>query len=466
MEIVTFNNGEVVVRQGDHGDCMYFIHSGTIGVFREYGSEYENRIAELGPGAFIGEMELIDKGRRSATCVVLSESAELERITHENYMDYFEKNPLQVYLIMKQLSGRLRETTKNYTDACRTIYELLRNAETGKPPSVWLQENKRRFSGVYLNRGLTRPVKKAADGAAGFPAGNRPAEQKPADQDGISDDIGKLAGSIDQMDDQVKQYIAYLTRITAEKERIAADLSLASRIQEAMLPHTFPPFPDRQEFELYADMDPAKAVGGDFYDFFLIDEDHLCMVIADVSGKGIPAALFMMNCKTILKSCTMLGRSVAEVLEKTNETVSSNNPENMFVTAWIGILEISTGRLKAASAGHEYPALKRAGGDFELLKDRHGLPIGAMEKSRYREYELQFEPDDALFLYTDGVPEAMDTDNCEFGTDRMLAALNLAPDSDPEALLQNVRKALDVFVGAAEQFDDITMLGFVYRGKG
>ena len=464
MDIRTFSNGEILFRQGDHGDCMYIIHAGTVGIFLEYGTELESRIAELGPGSFVGEMELIDKGRRSATCVVLSDCVELECITIDNYMDYFEKNPLQLYLIMKQLSGRLRKTTKNYADACRTVYELTRNAEAGKKPSLWLQESQRRFSGVYLNRGLIRPIKETGEEAARFAAEPSLPGQTPLGSSPNHEINAMAESSIDQMNDQVKQYIAYLTHVTAEKERIAAELSFATRIQEAMLPHTFPPFSERHEFELYAGMDPAREVGGDFYDFFLIDEDHLCMVIADVSGKGVPAALFMMNCKTILKNCAMLGKSVSEILEKTNNTVSANNLENMFVTVWIGILEIPTGKLKAASAGHEYPALKHAGGNFELLKDRHGLPIGAMEKAKYHEYELQFLPDDALFLYTDGVPEATDSDERLFGTDRMLAALNLAPNSDPESLLQNVRKALDIFVGDAEQFDDITMLGFVYHG--
>ncbi len=149
MDIRTFRNGEIVVRQGEQGDCMYVILSGTVGIFREYGSELEYKIAELGPGDFMGEMELIEKGGRSATGVVLSESAELERITEENYLDFFENNPVQVYLIMKQLSERLRQTTQNYTNACRAVYELVQNRETGEEPSLWLRENEQRFCGSY-----------------------------------------------------------------------------------------------------------------------------------------------------------------------------------------------------------------------------------------------------------------------------------------------------------------------------
>ena len=280
-----------------------------------------------------------------------------------------------------------------------------------------------------------------------------------------NDEIELLAEAFDDLSRKTKTYIGQITQITAEKERITTELSLAKRIQEAMLPHIFPPFPERTEFDLYASMTPAKEVGGDFYDFFLVDADHLGMVMADVSGKGIPAALFMMICKTIVQSCAMLGQSPAEILTKTNEAICSNNQAEMFVTIWVGILEISTGKLRAANAGHEYPALKRANGRFELYRDKHGLVVGAMEGVKYREYELQLEPGDKLFVYTDGVPEAIDSKNQAFGTGRMLQALNLEPEAGPERMLQNVRQEMDDFVWDAEQFDDITMLGFVYLGK-
>jgi sigma-B regulation protein RsbU (phosphoserine phosphatase) len=231
-----------------------------------------------------------------------------------------------------------------------------------------------------------------------------------------------------------------------------------------MMPHIFPAFPDRPEFDIYASMDPAKEVGGDFYDFFLVDEDHLCMVMADVSGKGIPAALFMMASKIILQSCAMLGQSPAEILTKTNEAICSNNQEGMFVTVWLGILEISTGRLRAANAGHEYPVLKKAGGAFALHRDRHGLVIGAMDGVRYQGYELSLEPGTKLFVYTDGVPEAVDGEGRMFGAGRMLEALNRAPDAGPKEILENVRAAVDDFVRDAEQFDDLTMLCMEYIG--
>ena len=274
-----------------------------------------------------------------------------------------------------------------------------------------------------------------------------------------------LAENVKRMADGVSTYMTNLKEATSEKERISTELSLATKIQAAMLPHSFPPFPGRTEFDIYAVMDPAKEVGGDFYDFFLIDDDHLGLVMADVSGKGIPAALFMMVSKIILQSCAMLGRSPAEILTKTNEALSSNNQANMFVTVWLGILEISTGKLTAANAGHEYPAIRQNGGEFVLYKDRHGFAVGGMEGTRYTEYELQLKPGDKLFLYTDGVPEATDKEDMMFGNERMLSALNKNTEADSKQLLMNVRTSVNAFVKDAEQFDDLTMMCLEYKGK-
>ena len=317
---------------------------------------------------------------------------------------------------------------------------------------------------VYLHRVLLRPLNLITEEAARFSTENKAAEHKLQESIRNRDEIGKLAASVDRMEEQIETYIADITQITAERERISTELSLATRIQAAFIPHLFPPFPDRPEFALYATMDPAKEVGGDFYDFFLIDEDHLGLVMADVSGKGVPAALFMMASKIILQSCAMLGQSPAAILTKTNEAICSNNQEGMFVTVWLGILEISTGKLRAANAGHEYPVLKPADGDFALLKDKHGFVIGGMSGVRYREYELQLTPGAKLFVYTDGVPEASNARNELFGTERMLSALNERADGTPEDILATVRRAVDGFVQEAEQFDDLTMLCLEYRG--
>ena len=211
-------------------------------------------------------------------------------------------------------------------------------------------------------------------------------------------------------------------------------------------------------------MTPAREVGGDLYDFFLIDEDHLCLVIGDVSGKGVPASLFMMLSSALIHHVAMHELSPAKILTEVNNEICNRNPEQMFVTVWLGVLEISTGILTAASAGHEYPALRKAGGSFEILKDKHGFVLGGMPGVRYREYTLQLEPGTKLFVYTDGVPEATDANQQMFGTDRMIAALNTATDKDPGAILESVKNAVSSFVGNAEQFDDLTMLCLEYKG--
>ena len=252
----------------------------------------------------------------------------------------------------------------------------------------------------------------------------------------------------------------------AESSRIDTELSMASGIQADMLPNIYPAFPDRPEFDIYATMNPAKEVGGDFYDFFLTDEDHLCMVMADVSGKGVPAALFMMACKIILANNAMLGKSPAQILTDANAAICQNNREEMFVTVWLGILELSTGKLVAANAGHEYPVLKQADGKYEVIKDKHGFVMGGMDGVKYTDYELCLKPGAKLFLYTDGVPEATDAENNLFGTERMINALNEDPYASPEDTLKGMRRAVDGFVKDAEQFDDITMLCLEYVGKG
>ena len=249
-----------------------------------------------------------------------------------------------------------------------------------------------------------------------------------------------------------------------EQERIVKELSTARQIQSSVLPHIFPPFPERKEIDLYASMDPARDVGGDFYDFFFVDEDHLCLVIADVSGKGIPAALFMMFAKRIIEDFARIEHSAGEILKKTNDLLCDNNQAEMFVTVWLGILEISTGRMLAANAGHEYPAIRTDDGLFELYKDKHGFVIGGIEDVRYKEYVLQLNPGDKIFVYTDGVPEATAGSGEMFGAERMIATLNSCADRSPFDILRKVRSDVDAFVGDAEQFDDMTMMCLEYKG--
>ena len=248
----------------------------------------------------------------------------------------------------------------------------------------------------------------------------------------------------------------------AKVEATEADLRVGTEIQTGSLPTNFP---NRPEFEIYASMDPAKEVGGDFYDFFMIDEDHLALVIADVSGKGVPAALFMMSSKIYIHDHATMGGTPAEILERVNKLVCADNDASMFVTVWLGILEISTGKLTSASAGHEYPMINTSG-SYEILKDKHGLMVGAMDMARYKNTEIQLKKGDSIFVYTDGVAEATDASNNLFGTDRTLDALNTIPDgASQKAILESVRAAVDAFVKEAPQFDDLTMLGLKYYGS-
>ena len=272
------------------------------------------------------------------------------------------------------------------------------------------------------------------------------------------DELEDLADSFQYMVAELNEYIRDLSRVTAEKERIGAELDVARHIQASMLPCIFPAFPERHEFDIFASMTPAKEVGGDFYDFFLVDDDHLAVIMADVSGKGVPAALFMMISKTLLKSAAQSGLSPKAVLEKVNDQLCENNDAEMFVTVWLGILEISTGKMKCANAGHEYPAIMRKGGDFKLFKDKHGFVLAGMEGARYREYELELHAGDRLVVYTDGVPEATNGANTLYGTDRMISALNGARDGSCRQMLEALHRDVDSFVDGADQFDDITML--------
>ena len=313
---------------------------------------------------------------------------------------------------------------------------------------------------LFIRRQVVGPVRKVSDEAARFAKENTKGE--PLGAISRYTELVNLASSIDTMETDMVNYIETLTNATAERERISAELSLAGTIQESALPHNFPAFPERTEFDIYAAMDPARKVGGDFYNFFLVDDDHLALVIGDVSDKGVPAALFMMVTNILIRYRTHTDSSPAEVLSYVNDILCERNRAEMFVTVWLGILEISTGKLTAANAGHEYPAVKRAGSRFELLKDKHCFVLGGIAGMEYTEYDLLMQPGDALFLYTDGVPEATDESGAMFGTERMLAVLNADPGAAPEQILKNVRGAVDVFVKNAEQFDDLTMLCMEY----
>ncbi|MBP3900424.1 MAG: SpoIIE family protein phosphatase [Blautia sp.] len=278
-------------------------------------------------------------------------------------------------------------------------------------------------------------------------------------------EVSGLTRTCVEMVGDIDTYTENLKEVTAEKQRIGTELDVASKIQRDMLPGIFPPFPDRNEVEIYASMTPAKEVGGDFYDFYFVDCDHLVLTIADVSGKGVPASLFMVISKTLLKNHAHTGGSPKEILTYVNHQLYQNNDSYMFCTVWLGILELSTGKLVCANAGHEYPILKRAGGRYELIRDKHNAPLGIRDGIRYSEYELTLNPGDCLFEYTDGVTEATDASEKLFGEERLVQALNIDPDAAPEDAIREIYDSIHHFVREAPQFDDITMLCIKYKGS-
>ena len=308
----------------------------------------------------------------------------------------------------------------------------------------------------FINRSAIRPLGKIQQGVRLYMQ-NKNSEEVAERMDQIKqkNEFGVLADDVTQLAVEIDRYTDEITHLTGEKERVAAELSLAAEIQLGVLPVEFPDVPD---YKLYATMTPAKEVGGDLYDFFDIDETHLGLVIGDVSGKGVPASLFMMIAKLLIREYAMAGGDPAEVLAKANKTLCENNTNDMFVTAWFGILDRTTGKIVAASAGHEYPILRDPDGEYRLIKDKRGFVLGGMDISKYKEYELELKPGGTILVYTDGAPEATNAQEELFGTDRMLEVLNQHTEDAPKELVEHLKGAIETFVGEAPQFDDLTML--------
>lgn len=279
-------------------------------------------------------------------------------------------------------------------------------------------------------------------------------------------EVGELARSYISMNHDLEEYVENLRRVMVEKERINAELTLASDIQSHMLPSIFPPFPEHSEFDLYALMHPAKEVGGDFYDFFMVGEDRLAIIVADVSGKGVPAALFMVITKTLIKNYTQTGMEPAEVFSTVNRILCDGNDAGLFVTAWMGVLEISSGRLTCVNAGHNPPLLKRADGGFDYLRERTGFVLAGMYDVKYRQITLDIAPGDRIFLYTDGVTETTDPREQLYGEDRLRDFFNSHTSCDAPEMLRRLQDDLQEFADSEPQFDDITMLLLDYRGTG
>ncbi len=304
---------------------------------------------------------------------------------------------------------------------------------------------------------LTGPLKKLTEDVGYISGGNLDYRSSIES----NDEIGDLARAFNNMTDSLQEYIDNVQKVTAEKERIGTELSVATNIQADMLPRIFPPYPERADIRLYGTMDPAKEVGGDFYDFFLIDNDHIALVMADVSGKGVPAALFMVIGKTILKNNLQSGMSVEQALISTNNQLAENNDEMLFITAWACVVDLNTGEAEFSDAGHEYAIVVHKDGQIEEIRPaKKVIPLAAMEDTVYRKEYFRIERNDKLFLYTDGVPEATDANNKLYKMERLEEVLAQHCQDSPEGIIKAVKEDVDRFVGEAPQFDDLTMLCF------
>ena len=308
---------------------------------------------------------------------------------------------------------------------------------------------------------LTKPLIALGDDVKTISSGNLDYRAKLYSNDEISD----LATGFNNMASSLKTYINDLTAVTAEKERIGAELDIAKHIQASMLPCIFPAFPERSEIDIYATMEPAKEVGGDFYDFFMVDDTHLAIVMADVSGKGVPAALFMVIGKTLIKDHTTPGADLGKVFTEVNQLLCESNSEELFITAFEGVLDLVTGEFVYVNAGHEMPFICKAGGDFEPYKIRAGFVLAGMEGMKYRAGSMMLEPGDKIFQYTDGVTEATNINNELYGMQRLGEILNKVKTGTPHDILPAIKEDIDAFVGEAPQFDDITMLCLEYKAQ-
>ena len=316
---------------------------------------------------------------------------------------------------------------------------------------------------VILRRGIIKPIKTLTKEAERFAKTNLPSGEPINIRQ--KDEVGILARAVEKMETDIARYTENLTVITAEKERVNTELSVATRIQANMLPSIFPAFPNRKEFDIFATMNPAKEVGGDFYDFFMVDERHLAIVMADVSGKGVPAALFMVIGKTLIKDHTWPGKDLGSVFDEVNELLCESNSEGLFITAFEGVLDLVSGEFRFVNAGHEIPYICKKNGKFEPYKIRAGFVLAGMEGMRYKCGEMQLEAGDKIFQYTDGITEAANVRMELYGMDRLTAVLGENSDLPPGELLPAVKRDIDNFVGEAPQFDDITMLCLEYRAR-
>lgn len=317
---------------------------------------------------------------------------------------------------------------------------------------------------LTLSKKIVSPLYNMADSLTGLNEDNIRFEMKNEYRTG--DEVELLAETMAGLSSKIRDYIKENERITAERERLAAEMNIAMQIQADMLPRIFPPFPERKEFELYASINPDEMVGGDFYDFFFRDSDHLIMLMADVSGRGVPAALFMVIAKTLLKMRALKGGTPAEILADVNRQLCDNNKAGMYITVWLADLDVRSGQGVASNAGHEHPILKHKDGDFELIEYRHSPSLALDEDTEFTEHAFELKSGDTLFIYTDGATDLTDAEGNMFGHESLLEVLNRDREASPEQLLRNVTEGLEDYVkDGGKRDDDITLLCLHYNGE-
>jgi sigma-B regulation protein RsbU (phosphoserine phosphatase) len=315
---------------------------------------------------------------------------------------------------------------------------------------------------VWIAGSITRPLRALSEAVGHIGTGNLDVELPPVK---TRDEVGTLAESFGFMKASLKRYIAELKETTAAKERIESELKIAHEIQMSILPKTFPPFPHRREFDIYATLTPAKEVGGDLYDFFFLDEHHLCFAIGDVSGKGVPASLFMAITRTLIKTKAAQGLTPDKVLSRVNQDLALDNDSMMFVTLFLGILDTRTGEVEYSSAGHNPPYVLRQGGGVEPVEGTGGTALGVVEGLEYLSKKLQLRKGDTLFLYTDGVTEAVDKQEDLFSDERLMEDLGALQGKTPEEMAAGIMARVNAFSEGMPQADDITILALRYNGE-
>ena len=318
---------------------------------------------------------------------------------------------------------------------------------------------------IFMVRRLTSPVSLLCTGAKVIGSGEyqtsviSPVARR-------SDELGELARTFQDMVESLKLHMKELERTTAAKERIESELRVATEIQTSMLPRTFPPFPDRREFDIFATMAPAREVGGDFYDFFFVDQNKLCFVIGDVCGKGIPAALFMAISKTLLKTEALRGLSPEQIITRVNDILYPDNELSMFFTSFCVILNTESGEILFANGGHNPPLICTADGEFKFIQMSKSLVVGVMPDAKFECQKLILKPNDVIFMYTDGVTEAENPEEKLFSSDRLKNCLSNLKDRDPAYIINTIRAEIETFTSGMPQSDDITMLALKFNGKG